>query len=78
MLAWGPRAGPAQEDRGPSGVAPCQRDPSQGAAYGGLGRSYRQLGDLPAAIAAFKTYLRLTPDAADRAEVAAWVRKHGG
>ena len=58
--------------------AALERKPDNGPAYGGIGLAQRQLGDFPAARAAFKHYLRLMPAAPDRAEITAWVRKHGG
>jgi tetratricopeptide (TPR) repeat protein len=58
--------------------AALERKPGNGPAYGGIGLSQRQLGNTAAALVAFKEYLRLEPAAPDRAEIAAWVRKHGG
>jgi tetratricopeptide (TPR) repeat protein len=50
--------------------------PENGAAYQGIGLAQRQLGNFPAAVVAFRQYLRLVPNAPDAAEIAAWVAKH--
>jgi tetratricopeptide (TPR) repeat protein len=55
-----------------------ERKPDNGPAYNGIGLAQRQLGNFPAALAAFKQYLQLRPAAPDRAEIVAWMRKHGG
>ena len=55
-----------------------ERKPDNGPAYRGIGLVQRQLRNFPAARAAFKQYLRLMPAAPDRAEIVAWMRRHGG
>jgi tetratricopeptide (TPR) repeat protein len=52
--------------------------PNAGAAFYGVGLAQRKLGDFRAAKQAFKTYLRLTPSAPERAELEAWIHKWGG
>ena len=52
--------------------------PDAGATYYGIGLAQRKLGDFRAAKQAFKTYLRLTPSAPQRAELEAWIAKWGG
>jgi tetratricopeptide (TPR) repeat protein len=53
-------------------------NPGNDLAYLDIGLAQRKLGNNPAAIAAFKEYLRRVPVAPDRAEIEAWIRKHGG
>jgi tetratricopeptide (TPR) repeat protein len=52
--------------------------PDDGAAFYGIGLAQRKLGDFGAAKQAFKTYIRLNPAAAERAELEAWIAKWGG
>ena len=49
--------------------------PENDGAYRGIGYSERQLGNTGAAIVAFHHYLRLAPDAPERADLEAWIAK---
>jgi tetratricopeptide (TPR) repeat protein len=55
--------------------AAAEADPNSAEAFRGVGLAQRKLGGYRAAVAAFEQYLRLAPDAPDRAEIAAWVQK---
>ena len=52
--------------------------PESAQAYYGIGLAQRKLGNFGAAKAAFTSYLRLAPNASQRAELAAWIAKWGG
>ena len=52
--------------------------PESGPAYYGIGLAQRKLGNYMAAKSAFKSYLRLVPDAPERADLTAWIAKWGG
>jgi tetratricopeptide (TPR) repeat protein len=58
--------------------AALERNKDLSTAYQGVGLAQRQLANFPAAIVAFKHYLQLVPSAPDRAEIEAWIQKHGG
>jgi len=49
-----------------------------GSAFYGIGLAQRKLGNYAAAKQAFKEFLRLSPNAPERAELEAWIRKWGG
>jgi tetratricopeptide (TPR) repeat protein len=53
-----------------------EHNPNNANAYQGLGLTQRRLGNTDAAIGTFLMYLRLNPEAADRADLEAWMQKH--
>jgi tetratricopeptide (TPR) repeat protein len=56
----------------------AQLEPASGVAHYGVGLALRKLGSYSAAKQSFKEYLRLSPNAPERAELEAWSRKWGG
>ncbi len=58
-----------------AGTAALERQPESAEAYRGIGLPQRKLGDTGGAITAFRNYLKLAPEAADRIEIEGWIEK---
>ena len=75
VFARGSGANPADTPGLANFTAALERQPESAEAYRGIGLAQRKLGNTGAATTAFRNYLKLSPEAADRIEIEGWIGK---